>query len=197
MLARVSHIEAYRRWKGDEASTVEDLVRFITTDEPTEAMKAGTAFHKAMELVQDGEHEEFEANGYRFILPNAEISLPPLRELRGYGRYGDLTVTGQVDGIVGGMVIDHKTTSRFDAERYLSGCQYKFYLDIFNADIFQWNVFEIKEVEPKTYLVSEPHILTAYRYPELHEDCAALASDYLDFARDHIPSSYNPRKEFA
>lgn len=197
MLARVSHIEAYRRWKGDEASTVEDLVRFITTDEPTEAMKAGTAFHKAMELVQDGEHEEFEANGYRFILPNAEISLPPLRELRGYGRYGDLTVTGQVDGIGGGMVIDHKTTSRFDAERYLNGCQWKFYLDLFEMDIFRWYVFEIKEIEPLVYRVSEPHILTAYRYPELHEDCAALASDYFDFARDHIPASYNPRKEFA
>lgn len=190
MLARVSNIEAYRRWREDDQSTVDDLIRFITVDEPTDAMKAGTAFHKAIELAQDGEHEVFEAEGYRFILPDAEIALPSIRELRGYKRYGVLTVTGQVDGLENGVVIDHKTTSRFDAERYLDGCQWKFYLDIFEADIFRWYVFEIREAEPLVYKVSEPHILTAYRYPELHEHCAALADEYLEFARAHLPETY-------
>ena len=60
MLARVSNIEALRRWSnwqplfdGDEEPTLEDLIRQITTDSPSEAMKAGTAFHKAIELRTD------------------------------------------------------------------------------------------------------------------------------------------------
>ncbi|MBZ9807649.1 hypothetical protein [Mesorhizobium sp. ESP-6-2] len=193
MLARVSNIEAYRQWKnwqplfeGQDEPTVEDLVRFITVDEPSEAMKAGTAFHKAMENAGDGLHTQFEANGYQFLLPDAVITLPTTREMRAYGQYGGLTVTGQVDGVEGRVVIDHKTTGRFDPERYLNGCQWKFYLDIFDANEFRWNVFVIKELEPRVYGVSAPQTLTAYRYPEMHDHCAALAADYLGFARVHL-----------
>ncbi len=195
MLARVSSVEAFRQWKnwrplfdGQEEPTVEDLVRFITEDEPTEAMMAGTAFHKAMELAQDGEHETFEANGYTFLLPEAELSLPAIREMRAYGDYGGLTVTGQVDAVEGRIVIDHKTTGKFDPERYLDGCQWKFYLDLFEADEFRWNVFVIKETEPQVYAVSVPQVLTAYRYPNMRADCEKLAADYLDFARMHMPA---------
>ena len=69
----------------------------------------------------------------------------------------------------------------------MEGCQWRFYLDIFGADIFRWNIFEIREVAPQEYHVAEPQVLTAYRYPELHRDCEALAADYLDFARKHLP----------
>lgn len=193
MLARVSNVEAYRQWKnwtplfeGQDEPTVEDLVKFITSDEPTEAMKAGTAFHKAMELARDGSYETFEANGYRFILPDAEISLPEIREMRAFRAYGGLTVTGQVDCVEGKIVIDHKTTSKFDPDRYLAGYQWRFYLDIFGADEFRWNVWVIKELEEKVYSVAAPQELKACRYPEMHDDCEALAVDYLDFARNHL-----------
>lgn len=198
MLARVSNIEAYRQffhWRplfdGQEEPTVEDLVRFITVDEPSEAMKVGTAFHKAIELAQDGDHEEFEANGYRFILPDAELSVPAIREMRAFGHYGRLEVTGQVDAIHGQIVFDHKTTSKFDPERYLDGCQWKFYLDLFGADQFQWNIFVLKEEEEFVYRVAEPQLLKAYRYPGLHADCERLAADFLEFALEHIAPDEN------
>lgn len=195
-IARVSSVEAFRQWKnwtplfdGQEEPTVEDLVKFITTDEPSEAMLAGTAFHKAMELAQDGSHDEFEANGYRFILPDVEISLPEIREMRAYGEYGGLTVTGQVDGVEGKIVIDHKTTSRFDPDRYLAGYQWRFYLDLFGADEFCWFIWVIKELEEKVYSVAAPQVLRASRYPEMHDHCAELAAEYLDFARQHLTTS--------
>lgn len=193
MLARVSNIEAYRQWKnwqplfdGQEEPTVEDLVRIITTDEPSEAMKAGTAFHKAMELAGDGSHDTFEASGYRFILPDAELELPAIREMRAYGTYGGLTVTGQVDAAEGRIITDHKTTSKFDPERYLNGCQWKFYLDLFGADEFRWNVFVLKELEERVYSVAAPQTLTAHRYPEMRAHCQELAADYLAFAELHL-----------
>ncbi len=193
MLARVSNIEAYRQWKnwqplfdGQEEPTIEDLVRFITVDEPSEAMKAGTAFHKAIENAGDGLHTAFEADGYTFLLPDAELTLPVVREMRAEGQYGALTVTGQVDAVAGRVVVDHKTTGKFDPERYLNGCQWKFYLDIFDANEFRWNIFVLKELEPLTYGVGAPQSLTAYRYPEMHEHCEKLAADYLAFARVHL-----------
>lgn len=186
MLARVSNIEAFRRWREDDEAELADLVRQITTDEPSEAMLAGTAFHKAIELATEGEYEQLEALGYIFRV-QGDISLPDIREMRAYGQYGDLTVTGQVDGIHGRLVIDHKTTSRFDADRYLAGFQWRYYLDLFGADTFQWNVFEIAEEGHKTYRVAPPQVLKAYRYPGLHDDCAELAAEYRDFARNHLP----------
>lgn len=187
LVARVSNIEAFRKWREGEDGSLEDLVRFITTDEPTEAMKAGTAFHKAIEEAQEGEHPDLRANGYIFHMPDAEVALPSLRETRTHLDYGDLRVTGQADCVHGRTVIDHKTTSRFDAERYLSGAQWKFYLELFGADTFRWIVWEIREVAPRGYLVAPPQTLTAYRYPGMHEDCVRLAAEYLDFAKAHLP----------
>lgn len=194
MLARVSHIEAYRRWTnwqplfdGQEEPSLDDLVRSITTDEPSEAMKVGTAFHAALEVVGHGTHDVLFANGYRFILPDADVELPAIREMRAHSEYGGLTVTGQVDGVSGKVITDHKTTSKVDVERYLDGCQWRFYLDLFDANEFRWNLFQIKEVAPNEYQVAAPQVLVAYRYPALHDDCAALAADYLAFAEQHLP----------
>ena len=186
MLARVSHIEAYRRWTLSEDGSAEDLIRFITTDNPTPAMKAGTAFHKAIELAGYGEHSELSANGYTFLMPDAEIAIPEVRELRAFKQYGGLMVTGCVDCLDGRIVIDHKTTSRFDPERYLSGAQWKFYLDIFEADTFRWNVWVIREVEPLVFKVDPPEFLEAHRYPGMEDDCARLAADYHQFAITHF-----------
>lgn len=186
MLARVSNIEAFRRWREREDQTVDDLVRFITVDEPSEAMQAGTAFHKAIELAPDGEHETLFANGYTFRLRDGVVEVPSIRELRAYRQYGALTVTGQVDGLHGRVVVDHKTTARCDPERYLAGCQWKYYLDIFGADVFRWNIFELKEMAPKEYDVAPPQVLTAYRYPEMHAYCERLAEEYVEFARQFL-----------
>lgn len=187
MLARVSNLEAFRRWREDDEQSVEDLVRFITVDEPTPAMRAGTAFHLALEHTGVGEFHEFLALDHHFhLVGDGRIEMPAVRECRAYKRYGDLTVTGQVDGIAGRTVWDHKTTSRFEAERYLAGFQWRFYLDLFGANVFHWNVFEIKETGPLVYDVAEPHLLTAYRYPGMEDDCRSLTADYAAFAREHL-----------
>lgn len=187
MLARVSNIEAFRQWKSDEEASVESLVAFLTVDAPTPAMRAGTAFHEAMELSEYGHHDVLYAQGYTFQLPDAELVIPRIREVRAYKQYGELTVTGKLDCLDGNRVDDHKTTGRIDFERYLTGYSWRFYLDIFEADLFRWNVFEIRELEPMVYEVSDPQLLEISRYPGMHEDCAQLAAEYLEFARVHLP----------
>jgi hypothetical protein len=163
----------------------------LTKDEPTERMQAGSAFHKALEFAQPGEHETLSANGYTFTLSGGVIELSAAREVRGYRQYGPLLVTGQTDDLHGRIIRDHKTTAKFDAESYLGGCQWKFYLDLFEANVFTWNVFEITETAERTYRVGSPHQLTAYRYPELRADCEKLAGEFYEFARVHLPADIN------
>lgn len=190
MLARVSHLESFRRWRDDDGQTVADLVARLTEHQPTERMLVGTAFHRALELAKPGRYDTMEAEGYTFTLPKACIALPTVRELRASKAYGLLTVTGQVDGIDGLRIEDHKTTAQMDAEGYFDGYQWRFYLDIFGADVFRWNVFELKpplkKDPPKTYRVGEPQHLTQYRYPGMGNDCSRLAHEFCEFVRTYL-----------
>lgn len=198
MLARVSSIETFRRWRQDDDQGAADLVARLTDFQPTEAMLAGTAFHKTLEVSAPGDYAQLQAHGYTFLLPDAELALPNIRELRAYGDYGSLTVTGCVDALHGKRVEDHKTTATFRPDGYLEGCQWRFYLDLFGADVFRWNVFELTPIkgQEKTYRVGSPQTLEQCRYPGLHDDCMDLARDFYAFASEHLPN-HTPQLEQA
>jgi len=192
---RVSHVAAFARWREDEESDVGWLISQIRTDEPTEAMLKGTAFHKALETVKDGwEGDRITSGGYTFAFTcDVTISLPETRETRRGKDYGGIIISGQADAIGGKVIVDHKTTQRFDAEKYLEGHQWRYYLDIFEADRFDWYAWEMAEVEPMAYEVFGFHKLSQYRYPELERDCRELALDFKRFADRFLPDySFQP-----
>ena len=181
-VVRVSALEAFRRWRNDEDSSVDDLFHVPET----EAMRVGTALHKALELSSPGTFDKVCSDGYTFRF-DCDIGIPVMqfREFRSSKRYGDLTVSGQCDGIVGRTVYDYKTTGIFNAERYLDGYQWRYYLDIFGLDVFRWLVFVIEpdRYQDGTYIVRDFHRLEARQYSALHEDCAVLARDFQDFSK--------------
>lgn len=193
---RVSHVEAFRRFEVDEDADYDRLVAAILgTAEPTERQLAGTAFHKALELAtaQPGDELwDLRADGYLFSFRcDCELVLPPIRELRAEKTYivdGEpITITGQVDTIEGRRLDDHKTTGRVDPERYLEGYQWRLYLDIFEADHFRWNIFELHETDdPLVWHVTSAHRLEQFRYPALGADCQALVERFARFTRQHI-----------
>lgn len=192
MRVRVSNVEAFRQWREDEEASVADLVAKILDHHPSEAMRAGTAFHTALEHAEiGGEYPMLHADGYSFVMPDCELELPPIREVRAEKRYGDLVVSGKLDALDGRRVDDHKTTGRFDPDRYLAGYSWRYYLDIFGADTFRWNVFVIREVGPRIYDVDPPQRLEQRRYPGLPMDCARLARDFAAFARLYLPTDFD------
>lgn len=200
MLARVSNLEAFRQWKLDEESELGDILPWLNGTAPASpAMLAGTAFHSALERAKEGQFDVLKSPGYVFyVQADIALELPEIREIRCSKKYGPLTVTGQVDAIVGKRVEDHKTTSQVNAERYFSGYQWRYYLEIHNADVFRWNVFEIREApayflngleEPPEgipYVVHGFHQLEQYRYPGMDRDCERLAEEYYEFASKHL-----------
>lgn len=191
---RVSNVESFRQWEADEdAELVPLITRLIGEDEPSELMLAGTAFHKALETAPTGlTANDIGANGYTFLFHgDFEVELCTVRELRASKTYivdgRPIVISGQVDQIEGKRIEDHKTTGRFDPERYLNGYQWRLYLDIFGADHFRWNVFEISETcEPKQYAVHDAHRLEQFRYPALAEDCQRLVERFARFVRQNI-----------
>lgn len=186
MRARVSNLEAFRRWRQEEDKSVEDFIASLRMS-PSPPMIAGTAFHKALEMACPGDYDQLSAMGHTFILPDGVLVLPDIRELRGFANYGPLQVTGCVDILAGKRIEDHKTTSRFDAERYIEGYQWRFYLDLFGADVFRWNVFEIRETKPLVFEVADVQILEQHRYPGLHRDCERLAGQFYDVMSQVAP----------
>jgi hypothetical protein len=199
MLFRVSEVESFRQFRDDEEAELSDfLARMRNEVPPSQAMLAGTAFHDVLEHAQVGELATAEEQGFKFIIVvDTELALAPIRELRASKRYGGLTVSGKLDALCGLRVEDHKTTGRFDPDRYLAGYQWRFYLSIFGAQVFRWNVFEMREVEPMTYLVHKFHTLEQCRYPSMEADCLQLAIDLEQFARAHLPERENYQLEEA
>ncbi len=195
---RVSHVEAFRRFERDEDAEIDDLLASIRGEGAgSEAMRVGTAFHRALELASFGDFESLEANGYRFTFDgNCELMLPMVREVRASKTWmvddAPITISGQVDAIDGKLVIDHKTTARFDPERYIAGCQWKLYLEIFGAQQFRWTVFEIQEIAAElgsgeqAYVVTAQHRLEQFRYPALEADCQALVERFARFVRERL-----------
>ncbi len=190
---RVSNVEAFRQFElDDEAEPGRFIDELLHGFEPSPAMQAGTAFHKALELAAPGETAtELNSQGHVFTFRgDFVVRLPAIRELRASKTYmvdGEpIVISGQVDGIEGLRIDDHKTTSRFDPDRYLTGYQWRLYLDIFGASVFRWNVFELNELDVLTYEVRDQHTLEQFRYPALGADCQRLVERFARFVREHV-----------
>ena len=195
---RVSNVEAFRQWECDDEAELADIITKIAGKfEPSPAMRAGTAFHKALELACTGiAADSIEAEGYTFnFATDMDVELSPIREVRASKTYMvdglPITISGQIDQIDGHRIDDHKTTVRFDPDRYLDGYQWRLYLDIFGAHQFRWNVFEIAEAEePACYNVRAAHRLEQFRYPRLEADCQAMVECFARFVRAHVEDQW-------
>ena len=185
----VSKVEAFRQWRENEDAELEPLLATLRGESPpSEAMLAGSALHKALENATEGDLDTLNADGYEFVITaNIDLALPKCREVFATKDYGPIVISSRVDIMDGKRIEDHKTTSRFDPERYIAGCQWRFYLDIFEADVFRWNVFEIRELKQKVYDVWSFHQLEQFRYPALAMDCRDLAADLAAFVREYLP----------
>jgi len=185
-------LDAFRRYKASEDVTLEHLLAQLRREmPPTPAMLAGSALHRALELAPPGEFESLEARGHRFTFPgNCDISLPDLREMKlaADREVGGVLVTlvGQVDALHGRTVTDHKFTTRFDPERFLNSYQWRIYLDLFDADRFEWIVYEARETDERCFDIHQVHTLSAHRYPGMSADIERELRGFVDLAKTHL-----------
>jgi hypothetical protein len=179
----VSNLDFFRTFMEDEDLPLGVfLARLLGTDERTDAMKAGNAFHEALECASEGELGTLALGDYRFDF-NCDCNIEKLDiyELPIEKQYGDLLVRGRIDGLNGKEVTDYKTTSQFDADRFMASYQWRLYLDILECDTFRYEVFVMAERAEHCYEITQHHTLIQKRYPGLAEDCARLTREYSEF----------------
>lgn len=181
----VTDLDTYRKYREDEDFPLEVFLSQLRREgEVTPAMMRGRAFASAMEHANLGETSTISAEGHTFAFTcDAEIEAWPRREEKREKDYGGIIVSGRCDRIRGAVVADDKTTAKFDAEAYQEKYQWRYYLDLFGADIFHWHIWECKEMDdPNSWCVHAHHLLKQYRYPDLVKDCTDLALEFKEFA---------------
>lgn len=175
--------------------TTEELVSRLRREEPpNQAMAMGTAWHSILENPPEDELLAVERDGFTFLVEcDAEITLPQIREIRAEKSYVvdglTVTLTGGCDGITGNLVTDHKLTARPDPEKYLDSYQWRAYLDIFGADVFEYILYQASEKDGRV-IIRDVSPFRFYRYPNMASDLVAGIRDFVAFARDHLPERF-------
>lgn len=194
MRVSVTDIDAFRYWRENEDASTDELVSRLRREPKadTRPQAIGKAFHSFLEHASDGDFDTGNAEGFSFLFDfDGELSLPAFREVKAEKLYridGEtLELVGVVDAMEGRTVTDHKTTSQFNAERFMDSMQWRFYLDMMDADCFEWNVFEIKDDGADTVKVRSFHPLKQWRYPGMAQDINRVLHDFVLFVRANAP----------
>ena len=189
-IVRVSTLEGFRWWQNSDLDWEWYLNR--EKEGANEKMLAGTAFHEFMETIPSGEFDSFQQDGHTFVFDcSVDVALPQISEIRTSKQYGNLTVTGKCDGLSGLTISDYKLIigHAIDGEQYMESYQWRYYLDLFEANIFRYIVFEAREMEGESpdssyYKITDVHTLLQYRYPGLRDDCERLAKEFSETMRE-------------
>lgn len=189
-------IDMLRRFRNEDEAELPQLLAMLRRQaQQTEPMLAGSALHKALETASDGEFEKLEADGYTFtIRADGDLDLPSIREVKETETFAIegclVTLVGKADAVHGRRIEDHKLTSHFDADRFVSSMQWRIYLELFDADEFRWNIFEGTETEPRHYVIKAIHKLRMHRYPTMLDDVVNELREFVRFARCHLPERF-------
>jgi hypothetical protein len=162
----VTTLEKFRRVMCSESvfDTEEALLESIKgIFKGTPKTRFGGAYHKIIE----GEFTKYRgvitADGFLFTQEQAAPAIRYRNEhphivnemnVRQIYRtnYFPIQVTGRVDAAEGLFVRDAKTKFRApDMHEYMDSCQWKFYLDILKADVFYYDLFEVKRFNEEEY----------------------------------------------
>ena len=197
-LIRATQLEAFRKYieQSDYASyeiTEQSVIDSISgAFEGNTYTRIGKAFHK---IVEEGtpQCEKVEAGERTFLYYGKEQKEHPdaFHEIRLYKDFGDAVVTGCADMIDGVEIRDIKTkySTPSDAD-YINSCQWRFYLQLFNADVFHFDlfVFEGYDKEKHGYDVRGIPLkrygpaITCYRYDGMEQDNYNLLRSFLEWA---------------
>lgn len=193
--ARVTTLAAFAHWRNESYGDDWILSKVLgvqTEDEDArERLDSGTALHGGLEHIDEsGEGmASLTWNGYRFDFNCAiDLVVPKVREFELSKCYDDMQVIGHADGICGeaDIVVDYKTTRKFDADYYIDSFQWKFYLDMSGCKEFLYQIFVVKPFAEKRYSIQEFHKLRQHSYPTMHEDCLQLVRDYKNTVVEHL-----------
>lgn len=161
--------------------------------EQTEPVPAGRAFNI------DGNNVMLDVPQCRVALDYRNEHPDAFHEVRVFKDYGDAIVTGQADMIDGLEIRDIKT--KFSAPKdseYIKSCQWKYYLEMFGADTFYFDLFVFDGYNKDRHgydvrglpLQRHTPAITCYRYDTMEEDNRFLLQMFLDWIKEKNLTKY-------
>jgi len=199
----VTTIESFRNYLNGSIE-LEDLLKRIRGEfTPSRRMELGSAFHDILEKAEERfihERNVFKAkNGIEFdfdvIAPcyekivqgtTFEVKITKIYKIG----EEEVEVVAKVDQLYGNYIIENKTCwGTFDFERYFNSCQWKYYMDIFEAERVYYNVFclsdkvggiELRDIEQFSF----------NSYPDLREDLNKLLTNIVKFIHSQKLEEY-------
>lgn len=204
----VTTLEKFRRYMNEVSSfdTEESLLESIRgIFKGNDKTKVGGAFHKLIEGDYKKVKGRVEADDVSFTTLQAKVAFEykkrhPLmvHEISIRKTYNTnffpIQVSGRVDGSEGLNVRDAKTKYRaVDLQEYIDSSQWKFYLDMLEADIFYYDLFEVQGFgfvqkpgsslfmlnKDMDIIAHEP--LQCIRYDLMVPDIMKILNDFMDY----------------
>lgn len=225
-IVRVTTIEAFRQFitnsiERDHYEIPEQRVIDTIKGEfkGNEYTRIGTAFHKVIEVgnptcckkIDKGYKFDIEGHSVLLDYNQCQIALDyrneypgAFHEIRQYKDYGRAIVTGCADLIDGIEPHDVKTIYSTPSDRkFIDSCQWRYYLDIFGADVFHFDLFVFRGYKPEKHghdvrgleVTRHTPPITCYRYPDMEADNLALLNEFMDFAESRGLTDYLVFKE--
>ena len=104
-------------------------------------------------------------------------------EAKGSKRYGVHDVVARADQMVGARIVETKSTlSTFDFDKYATSCQWRFYLDIFDAVSVTYHVACLSESEANGVIgLRGVESFTLYPYAGMRADLDALIQEFCGY----------------
>lgn len=189
MRISATNIEAFRRWLVSEEADSQALIDYLLKKTPpSQAMLAGTAFHKVLELAHDDLNREV-IDGFSFDFSKLEqdIYLPAQREMKFEKPYclngENHTLVCVIDALDDETLFDHKLTANINAENYTDSMQWRCYLSWLGYDKFTYNLFHgFSSVQtPLQYEIREYIPVTFYRYQNMDEEVNDIVKQFIEF----------------
>lgn len=155
----------------------------------------------------------FDVDGNRVVLdiPQIKVALAyreeypfAFHEVREYKDYGDCTVTGCADMLLSTEIRDIKTkfSANFSDVDYIDSCQWRYYLELFGLDKFNFDLFIFDDYKEDKHGYDVRGLplyrhdpITCYRYPSMEQDNRLLLTEFLRWAELRNLTQYLNFKE--
>jgi len=197
MRISVTTLESYRLWRDPEQDWMseEELLDSIRGEfRPTRQVALGLAFGKILErpdryrvaggyCVPDRTFGDLHFDDD--VLDPALALIDRARtvfEAKAVGAYLGHEVVAKADQMVGGDLIETKTTwSGFRVEKYLDSVQWRFMADLFAVPRVTYQVFCLSESATGVVTLTDIERLPVYAYPGLRADCEDLVREFVAY----------------
>lgn len=154
---------------------------------------------EASEPVPCGRTFDIDGNNVTLDVPQCYVALDykdehpdAFHEIREWLDFGDVVVTGCADMIDGMEIRDIKTKFSIPSDKdYINSCQWRYYLELFGADTFHFDLFVFEGYVTEKHgtdvrglpLYRHKPPITCYRYGGMEEDNRYLVKQFTEWAK--------------